>query len=83
MQIKMIQNAVGSANADGNVTREYLKDEIIECHHEWQINLAKAFIEGNLAIETKIVKPTEKKAKSKAKKKVAKKVTKKKTSKKK
>jgi len=72
MIIKMLVNAFGTANESGNASKEYVKDEIIECKSQWQIDLANSFISSGFAEETKMNAPTETK---KAKKKVAKKKT--------
>lgn len=76
MQIKMTQNAFGTANKSGNASKEYKEGEIINCQEEWQVNLGNSFVSSGFAMEVKITEPTEKKA-------VKKKVAKKKTTKKK
>ena len=74
MQIKMTQNAFGSANQSGNATKEYKKDEIIDCKEDWQLNIAKSFVDGGFAIEIKVTEPEETKvSKKKSKKKATKK----------
>jgi len=70
MQIKMLQDAVGTANESGNVTKTYMKDEIVECNKPWQETLAKIFVDEGLAQEVKMTKPTETKTAVKKKKKV-------------
>ncbi len=75
MQIKMTQNAFGTANQSGNASKEYKEGDIIDCKEEWQVNLGNSFVSSGFAIEVKITSPTEKKA--------SKKVAKKKTTKKK
>lgn len=71
MQIKMIQNAFGSANESGNATKEYKDGEIISCDTEWQKTLAQIFVSEGFAMELKISEPTEKKASKKVAKKKA------------
>jgi hypothetical protein len=71
MNIKIVNDIEASANESGNATRIYKKDEIIECRHEWQKNLAQYMLDEGHAIEVKVTSP-------KATKKVAKKVAKKK-----
>tara|TARA_R100001530_G_C4286811_1_gene147006 strand:- start:422 stop:649 length:228 start_codon:yes stop_codon:yes gene_type:complete len=71
MQIKMIQNAFGSANESGNATKEYKEGEIISCDKEWQKTLAQIFVTEGFAMELKISEPTEKKASKKVAKKKA------------
>tara|TARA_A100001011_G_scaffold361107_1_gene408961 strand:+ start:550 stop:786 length:237 start_codon:yes stop_codon:yes gene_type:complete len=70
MQIKMLQDAVGTANESGNVTKTYSKDEIMECNKPWQCTLAKIFVDEGLAQEIKITKPAETKTTVKKKRKV-------------
>lgn len=70
MQIKMLKDAIGSANESGNVSKTYEKDEIIECNAQWQKDLGKIFVDSGIAEELKVVKPKEtKKAKTTVKKK--------------
>tara|TARA_Y100000004_G_scaffold194440_1_gene259023 strand:- start:1055 stop:1285 length:231 start_codon:yes stop_codon:yes gene_type:complete len=76
MKIKMIMNAVGSANASGNASKTYEKDEIMECNLPWQKDLARTFVDNGLAMELKMEEVKEKKKTS------SKKVTKKKATKK-
>ena len=73
MQIKMTQSAFGSANESGNETKEYAKDEIIDCTKPWQITLAKVFLDEGFAVETKTAKPETTAKKKTAKKKATKK----------
>ena len=44
MQIKMIANCKGTANASGNVCKEYKEGDILDCKEEWQVNLANTFV---------------------------------------
>ena len=81
MQIKITEDVTASANESGNQTRLYTKDEIVDCKHKWQEDLAKILVDGGLAMEVKVDAPKEKKSADKPKK-VAKKVAKKKTTKK-
>ena len=68
MKIKMIQNAFGSINEQGNATRDYKADEIIDCKEDWQKLVGQAFLDSELAIEVKVAEPKEKKvAKKKTK----------------
>ena len=83
MKIKITQSVIGSANAHGNATKEYKVDEIIDCKEKWQKDIAKTFLDNNLAIEVKVSEPESKKVVSKEKKvPTAGKPTKKKSSKK-
>ena len=78
MNIKIVNDIEASANESGNATRIYKKDEIIECRHEWQKNLAQYMLDEGHAIEVKVTSPkeTKKVAKKVAKKKKAVKKTK-------
>jgi hypothetical protein len=69
MKVKMIVDARGSANASGNATKIYQKEEILDCKESWQEDLAKIFVSEGQAQELKAVEPKETKAKPKAKKK--------------
>jgi len=71
MKIKMLQDAVGTANESGNATKLYKADEHIECNAKWEQDLASVFVSEGQAMEIKTVEPTETKAKPKAKKKKA------------
>jgi|TARA_R100000479_G_scaffold176210_2_gene129621 hypothetical protein len=71
MVIKMLKDVEASANESGNASKLYKTDEIIECKKEWQINLANVFLSSDLAIEVKVDKPKETKAKKKVVKKKA------------
>ncbi|QDP61015.1 MAG: hypothetical protein Tp1123DCM1511741_4 [Prokaryotic dsDNA virus sp.] len=77
MKIKMIVDAVGSANESGNATRRYKKDEIIDCDTAWKQVLGKIFVDEGQAQELKVSEPKETKKEPKVK------VTKKKVVKKK
>ena len=70
MNIKIINDIEATANESGNATRVYKKDEVIECKHEWQKNLAQYLLDEGHAMEVKVTAPKEAK---KASKKVAKK----------
>ena len=71
MQIKMTQNAFGTANQSGNASKEYKEGEIIDCKEQWQVNLGNSFVSSGFAMEVKITEPTEKKASKKVAKKKA------------
>jgi len=71
MQIKMTQNAFGTANKSGNASKEYKEGEIVNCKEEWQVNLGNSFVSSGFAMEVKITEPTEKKASKKVAKKKA------------
>lgn len=69
MKIKMLIDAVGTANESGNATKVYKKDEHVECNAKWQQDLASVFVAEGQAMEVKTVEPTETKAKPKVKRK--------------
>jgi len=71
MQIKMTQNAFGTANQSGNASKEYKEGEIIDCKEQWQVDLGNSFVSSGFAMEVKITEPTEKKASKKVAKKKA------------
>ena len=71
MQIKMTQNAFGTANQSGNASKEYKEGDIIDCKEQWQVNLGNSFVSSGFAMEVKITEPTEKKARKKVAKKKA------------
>jgi hypothetical protein len=71
MQIKMTQNAFGTANQSGNASKEYKEGDIIDCKEQWQVNLGNSFVSSGFAMEVKITEPTEKKASKKVAKKKA------------
>jgi len=71
MQIKMTQNAFGTANQSGNASKEYKEGDIIDCKEQWQVDLGNSFVSSGFAMEVKITEPTEKKASKKVAKKKA------------
>ena len=59
MKIKLLKNAVGSANKLGSTTMIYQQGSEFEPKEEWEIKLAHQFMESGLAEEIKTVAPTE------------------------
>tara|TARA_R100001510_G_C7654714_1_gene213470 strand:- start:3582 stop:3815 length:234 start_codon:yes stop_codon:yes gene_type:complete len=74
MQIKMLISTVASGNKEGTVDLNYRKDEIFDMSQDWQIKIAQAFIDSNIAMEVKHeptweAEPVQKETKKKSKKK--------------
>ena len=62
MAVKMIREAVGVANRLGSQTRTYEAGEELSDNEDWEKARNINFIDRGLALETKVVKPTETKA---------------------
>ena len=62
MAVKMIRQAVGVANRLGSQTRTYEAGEELSDNEDWEKARNISFIDLGLALETKVVKPTETKA---------------------
>jgi hypothetical protein len=73
MKIKITRQVQASCNESGNASKIYAVDEIIDCKHQWQKDLAEILIAESSAIEDKVAEPKE------TKKKVVKKKTTKKS----
>lgn len=66
MPIVMLFDTKGSCNEYGSETRIYKKGETLSTETPWQQNLAKIFLDGGMAEETKVVEPMEKKVKQRS-----------------
>lgn len=59
MAVKMIIEAVGVANRLGSQTRTYEAGEELSGNEDWEKARNANFIDRGLALDTKVVKPTE------------------------
>ena len=62
MAVKMIRQAVGVSNRLGSQTRTYEAGEELSDNEDWEKARNINFIDRGLALDTKVVKPTETKA---------------------
>lgn len=58
MPIKMLMDAVGATDDTGSSTRMYKADEELP-NTDFGNKIGKIFVEAGLAVETKVVEPTE------------------------